>query len=56
MTDILIGQIRHLFTIGAGYLLGKGLITEVDAIAITGVAMAVIPMVHSWWTKRRIQS
>ena len=52
MSDILIGQIRHILTIGAGALWGKGYISEVDALAIVGILMAVIPMVHSWWTKR----
>jgi len=56
MTDILIGQIRHLLTIAAGILYGKGYISELDAVSIVGVAMAVIPMAHSWWTKRRKQS
>jgi len=52
MTDILTGQIRHLLTLGAGILYGKGYISELDAISIVGVAMAVLPMLHSWWTKR----
>jgi len=53
MGDILLGQIRHLLTIGAGVLYGKGFISEVDAISIVGVAMALLPMLHSWWTKRK---
>ena len=56
MSDILLGQIRHLMTIGAGVLYGKGYISEIDAISIVGVAMALLTMFHSWWTKRRIQS
>jgi len=52
MNDILIGQIRHILTIGAGVLYGKGYITEIDAVAVVGVLMAIAPMVHSWWTKR----
>jgi len=53
MNDILIGQIRHALTIGAGVLYGKGYITEVDAVAVVGILMAVVPMFHSWWTKRK---
>ena len=52
MNDILIGQIRHLLTISAGVLYGKGYISELDAVAAVGVLMAVVPMLHSWWTKR----
>ena len=53
MSDILLGQVRHLLTIGAGVLYGKGYISELDAVSIVGVAMAVLPMLHSWWTKRK---
>ena len=53
MKDQVSGQVRHLLTLGAGVLYGKGYISEVDAVAIVGVLMAVIPMVHSWWTKRK---
>ena len=52
MTDKVLGQVRHLLTIGAGVLYGKGYISEIDAVAIVGVLMAAIPMIHSWISKK----
>ena len=48
MNKKLQGQIRHLLTVGAGYLVATGKLTELDAGAITGIVMAIIAMIWSW--------
>ncbi len=51
MNDKVQGQIRHLLTLAAGYLVATGKITEADAGALVGVGFAVLAIVWSWKSK-----
>ena len=40
--EMLMGLVRHVLTFGGGYLVGEGVLTEVNAEAIIGAIMTII--------------
>lgn len=49
------GQVRHLITLAAGYLVAKGIVQSGDSANFvniaSGAALALIAMGWSWWQK-----
>jgi hypothetical protein len=52
MKQSIFGVIRHLLTIGAGYLVGKGYLDETGTMELVGLLMSVLAIGWSIAEKR----
>ncbi len=45
----LLGAVRWIVSAGGGYAVGKGWITSDQVVLISGIAIAIVPLIWSFW-------
>lgn len=53
MSDKIKGQIRHMLGFAVAYAVGKGWISEQFGSELVGLALMAVPMVWSWFSKKK---
>jgi len=51
--DAILGIVRHVLTIGAGYLVGQGMLDDSQAQTMVGAFIGLVGVAWSVWSKRK---
>jgi hypothetical protein len=51
-SDVVMGFVRHLLTLGAGYLITKGYFDDATSTQLIGAVMTLLGFGWSFWAKQ----